>query len=46
MTSAEQCDPGNLVGGGGCSASCTWETGWTCTLIGNVSFCSGICGDG
>jgi len=27
----EQCDDGNTVAGDGCSATCTEETGWTCS---------------
>lgn len=31
ITGAEACDDGNTVDGDGCSATCTAETGWTCT---------------
>jgi cysteine-rich repeat protein len=40
----EGCDDGNLAGGDGCTASCTVETGWTCS--GSPSVCTPICGDG
>lgn len=32
--------------GDGCSATCTVETGWSCTEVNLLSVCSDICGDG
>ena len=40
----ETCDDGDALGGDGCAASCTVESGWTCT--GTPSGCDEICGDG
>ncbi len=43
----EGCDDGDLAGGDGCSATCTVETGWTCTGD-QPSVCTAVvgCGDG
>ena len=43
-----QCDDNNTVGGDGCSASCTLETGWNCSngSTTSPSVCWEICGDG
>ena len=41
---AEACDDGNLASGDGCSATCTKETGFTCT--GSPTACTAVCGDG
>ncbi len=38
METGETCDDGNIAPGDGCSASCTPETGWTCTN--NPSVCT------
>jgi len=38
----EECDDGNTDDGDGCSATCTVEDGWDCT----VEPCEEICGDG
>jgi len=39
----EGCDDGGTTAGDGCSATCTVETGYTCT--GSPSSCSTTCGD-
>jgi cysteine-rich repeat protein len=44
VAGAETCDDGNAVAGDGCGATCTVETGWTCS--GAPSTCSTACGDG
>ena len=44
VSSLEKCDDGNLAAGDGCSATCTIETGYSCT--GSPSTCAPICGDG
>ncbi|APR80127.1 Multiple EGF-like-domain protein 3 precursor [Minicystis rosea] len=41
---AEACDDGNTVSGDGCSATCTIESGYTCS--GSPSACATVCGDG
>jgi cysteine-rich repeat protein len=42
---AEACDDGNIVGGDGCSATCTIESGYSC--VGTMpSVCNTTCGDG
>ncbi len=38
----DACDDGNTMSGDGCSATCTFEAGWTC----NAQGCTEICGDG
>jgi len=40
----EACDDGNLAGGDGCSATCTIESGYSCS--GQPSVCETGCGDG
>ncbi len=40
----EACDDGNNASGDGCSATCTFEPGWTCG--GEPTACTPICGDG
>jgi cysteine-rich repeat protein len=40
----QACDDGNTTPGDGCSATCTVETGFTCT--GAPSACAAVCGDG
>jgi cysteine-rich repeat protein len=44
VESGEQCDDNNGLGGDGCSALCTIETGWSCDS-GNPSYCY-KCGNG
>ncbi|MBK8156762.1 MAG: DUF4215 domain-containing protein [Streptococcus sp.] len=46
ITMSEQCEDGNIVNGDGCGASCTIETGWTCTTAPVPNACTPICGDG
>jgi len=41
---SEACDDGNVAASDGCSATCTVETGWTCS--GGPSNCDPICGNG
>lgn len=38
----DACDDGNTMSGDGCSATCTFEAGWSCKAQG----CTEICGDG
>jgi cysteine-rich repeat protein len=45
VIAGEACDDGNIVNGDGCSATCTIETGYTCTGTA-PSVCTAICGDG
>ncbi len=40
----EDCDDGNSLDGDGCSATCSIESGWSCS--GQPSSCTPICGDG
>ncbi|MCA9606718.1 MAG: DUF4215 domain-containing protein [Myxococcales bacterium] len=40
----EGCDDGDTMAGDGCSATCTVETGWTCTGM-PMSTCTPVCGD-
>ena len=41
------CDDGNRFSGDGCSATCTVETGYTCTTTAGLSTClDSTCGDG
>ncbi len=40
----ETCDDGNTLNGDGCSSTCAWEPGYSCT--GNPSICTSTCGDG
>jgi cysteine-rich repeat protein len=42
-TNTGECDDGGTTAGDGCSATCTVETGWTCS--GQPSVCTPICGD-
>jgi cysteine-rich repeat protein len=42
---AEACDDGDTSSGDGCSATCTVESGWSCTGTA-PSICSGVCGNG
>ena len=44
----EACDDNDTSGGDGCSASCTVETGYSCTggSTSSADTCSTICGDG
>ena len=44
LETGETCDDGGTTAGDGCSATCTTETGWTCSGV--PSSCSPICGDG
>ncbi len=44
-TSLEGCDDSNTTAGDGCSATCTVETGYSCTGT-TPSVCSTTCGDG
>lgn len=44
ITSPEACDDTNLSAGDGCSATCTIETGYSCS--GTPSVCVPICGNG
>jgi cysteine-rich repeat protein len=44
-TSLEGCDDGNQISGDGCSATCTIESGYSCTGTA-PSTCSTTCGDG
>ena len=39
----EQCDDGNQQPDDGCSATCQQESGWQCTVAGNVSTCTRLC---
>lgn len=43
VSSAEACDDGGVVAGDGCSATCTVESGYSCS--GTPSSCSTVCGD-
>ena len=43
--SNEACDDGNLTANDGCSATCTVDTGYTCTSA-SPNVCSTTCGDG
>jgi cysteine-rich repeat protein len=43
-SSTEACDDGNTTAGDGCSATCTIESGYSCS--GAPSMCAPICGDG
>ena len=46
----EQCDDGNTNDYDGCSAFCSFESGWTCSntysSVGDTTTCTPICGDG
>jgi cysteine-rich repeat protein len=42
--STGECDDGGTTANDGCSATCTVESGWTCS--GQPSACATICGDG
>jgi cysteine-rich repeat protein len=44
LEAGEQCDDGNTMSGDGCSATCTVESGWSCS--GQPSVCAPVCGDG
>lgn len=44
QSAGEGCDDGNVIGGDGCSSTCTIETGFSCT--GTPSTCTSTCGDG
>ena len=44
IAGTEQCDDGDTTAGDGCSATCTVESGWSCS--GQPSQCHTICGDG
>ena len=52
LSATEGCDDGNTVAGDGCSATCTVESGFTCTdTVGETSTCTAlpppnVCGDG
>jgi cysteine-rich repeat protein len=43
ISKGEDCDDGNTDDGDGCSATCTFEAGWTCKSAPSV--CTTICGD-
>ena len=43
----EACDDGGTNSNDGCSATCTVEPGWTCSIVNNRSVCvATACGDG
>lgn len=42
----EECDDGNKVSGDGCSASCTYETGFECDRYAQPTTCKERCGNG
>lgn len=44
VEAGEACDDGGTTPGDGCSATCTVESGYSCT--GEPSVCSEVCGDG
>jgi cysteine-rich repeat protein len=44
LDDGEACDDGNTAAGDGCSATCTVESGYSCS--GEPSSCSEVCGDG
>ncbi len=44
VNGADACDDGNASSGDGCSATCTVESGYTCS--GSPSSCAPTCGDG
>jgi len=46
MTPNEDCEDGNTASLDGCSSSCHFESGWTCSIVNLRSVCLPICGDG